>query len=181
MAGIAVDGETGDLYVAAASTGSFLFHVNRGDEVVVSDHYFMGGVEGFYPYVATDIVYHDGAIITTASGGWLIRYNVTSRETETLARFDRFDTESGLARVGRSFYVTPGTGDGSLMRLDFDQNHSQEIKALPSLTTLDYDETSRTAVVANLEGKFYVIDLEAGVLNSIPNLEPAPASKNFAL
>ena len=113
LAALTIDEATGDIYAASREQTSTLYKITAdGDVSVVSTNFTLNGSGGtFFPFLYTDIGFHDNHVYTVSNSGRLVEVDVLTGTSRILHIFSGFVNESGLDITPEGkILVTDGNG-----------------------------------------------------------------------
>ena len=167
--GITVDRRSGIIYAAGAKAAGTIFEVRRGSNGNLTTVEAKGQLQYtndlFYPYLSTDIEFHNGAIYTQLAPepGQLVKLEIGPGRSEA-APIEEFDVwsgiESGIAALGSRLFVTSGkanqgTSEGTTVSV-FD------LESLSVLNTIDVGFEPGSLEIDPLTKHAYVAPLSGG-------------------
>jgi len=169
MAGMAIDQNNGDIYMASASTGSTLYKVNSIGQVTIVSSNWSSAQGTFYPYADTDIEYLNGFVYSQLTNNLLRSVNTQTGAIESYTGATS-DTEAGAAVIGGALFTTDGsTAENALYKWDLSSNTVINTGiVLPSSGYETIESTSNpNEIIYCGDGTFRKIDLVSNSISSV--------------
>ena len=167
-AGMAVDTETGNIYVAEATTSATLYKVTPSGtvSVIASDITNTSSGGGIYPHYATDIEFHGGKVYVVSGTGILTSIDVATGTKTQLQTLPDIGNEAGLdISQDGTIFVTDGVSSSDDVWA-YDIATGQATKLVDSgITTYrgaEFDEATGRLFVKDSSGAIFAIDSDTG-------------------
>ncbi|BAY86679.1 hypothetical protein NIES267_61900 [Calothrix parasitica NIES-267] len=180
---MSIDVDTGTIYFADQSQSAALRKLTPDGTVTTITNNFISasGASGFFPFVATDIQYSNGAVYTVSSGGDLIKIDITTGASEVLTKFSGVGFEAGLDIKGDQIFITDGTSSlNQIVSYNLTTGLSTTISdSTQQARGLEYDSKNDKFYFANQGTGFYTIDLANGNFSLIS--DDSSGDGNFAV